>query len=90
MTHRLHKGRPKTADISTRAVLEAVLNCSRTEIVLTYEILMGRFACAEKVAVAAITREVNRGYLDYGTSLRFPWITPAGESYLKENTQCPS
>lgn len=85
MTHRQHKGQPKTADISTLAVLEAV------ETIISYvaaekkpyEILMAQFNCVEKVADGAVMREVNKGLLDYGVSLAYPWLTPAGAHWLE-------
>ncbi len=88
MTHRLHKGQPKTADVPTRAVLEAVQASRASDGALLHPEpavrLQRRFGCCPKVAYSAMSREVPR-HLEYGTSIRLPWLTPTGREYL-ENT----
>ncbi|MGW6790028.1 hypothetical protein [Streptomyces chartreusis] len=37
-----------------------------------------------KVVLAAIMRDVRRGYLDYGVSAWRPWVTAEGHEHLKE------
>jgi hypothetical protein len=72
VTHRLHKGRPKTANISTLAVLEAVERCFPI-LRLTED-----FQCCEKVAKAALDRENKRGLIENGR------LTPAGQEWLRD------
>ncbi len=36
----------------------------------------------EKVVLSKFEDLVTRGYLDYGVSLRYPWLTPKGREYL--------
>lgn len=94
MTHRLHKGRPKTADISTRAVLEAVeayaRDAERGVYIRPFECLMLLFGCAEKVADNAVHREIYRGLLDCGVSVALPWLTPQGKHWLEVDRAPPA
>lgn len=47
------------------------------------EIIMEKTGCPAKVAYAAMERAYNRGYIEYGVSLRGGWLTEKGERALK-------
>lgn len=48
------------------------------------EILVERTKQPWKVCWRALERASNRGYLDYGVSLRTCWLTPKGDALLLE------
>jgi hypothetical protein len=88
MTHALHKGKPTRKDIPTVAVLSAVETYHDFAKQGQYgsrppELLMAVFGCCEKVALAAIEREMGR-YLECGVSTSLAWLTPEGEEKLAE------
>ena len=47
-----------------------------------YEALAAETGECEKVCYRAMERACDRGYLEYGTSLRTAWLTPEGEALL--------
>ena len=51
------------------------------------EILMAESGECEKVCYAALHRDSDRGLLDYGVSIRWPWLTPKGQEMLEEEWQ---
>jgi hypothetical protein len=69
-----------TKDISDKQVLEAFMNRGETPVV---EYLMKQTGECEKVVYAALNRADERGFLEYGVSIRQAWITEAGYNYLK-------
>lgn len=89
MTHHLHKGKPKVADVTTLAVLQAYDRLDRRrKVSTTYpwptEELTDQFQCHGKVTDGAIVREVNRGYIEYGVTMRSGWLTREGKAKLAE------
>lgn len=89
--------RVKRSDIPTQAVLEAVIagreylravfrprpgEPKPAERVEPAALLAREFGCAEKVAYAAMEREVDRDLLEYGVSIRYPWLTEKGEAFM--------
>jgi ribosome modulation factor len=49
------------------------------------QLLMQQSGEPEKVVFAAMERAFDRGYLEYGVSLRSGWLTPKGAQYLDDN-----
>ncbi len=74
----------KTADITDAMVVTAYNDANRLggaeRNVFAYDILCGVLGCPEKVAYAAMERAADRGFIEYGVSLRTGWITPKGEA----------
>ena len=48
------------------------------------ERLKDKFNCPEKVAFAAIERDIGNELLNYGTSIRTAWVTEQGKQLLKQ------
>lgn len=72
-----------TKDISDKQVCEAVKFSKENDFTpWPYEILAKVTGQPEKVCCRAIERACDRGYLDYGVSLRTAWLTDKGESLL--------
>lgn len=87
-----HAGKPKRSDVPTREVLEAVDEC-RDMLAIAVDLGLPRspyppdilcplFGCHPKVAWAAVEREVDRGRLEYGTTIARPWLTDEGRAWL--------
>jgi hypothetical protein len=47
-----------------------------------FTILHFWFEVPKKVAWRAVERAIDRGYLDYGTSINYPWIEEKAKFYL--------
>ena len=75
-----------TKDISDIEVIRAVIASKNVTGVWPYHVLMGRTKEPEKVCLAAMERAVNRGYLEYGVSLRSAWVSSAGLALLKQES----
>lgn len=73
----------KRSDIPTRAVLMACHKFHNDDDLAPWKILMDEFNAPQKVIYAAMEREVSKGHLDYGVSLRTAWVTPKGYEFLK-------
>lgn len=77
-----------TKDITDRQCVEAAVRYhARLALKLrgTYgpEILAEATGQPYKVCIRAYERAVQRGYLDFGVSLRTAWATPEGKELLK-------
>lgn len=73
-------------DISTLVVLAAYKKRWENDIHEPVdEILMGSLNAPEKVVYAAMERDSDNGYIEYGVSLRTGWLTEKGEQYLIDN-----
>ncbi len=75
----------KRADITDQMVIVAYNDAARMNEhaerigaphTLPYELLMEVLGCPFKVAYAAMIRAADRGFIEYGVSLRTGWITP--------------
>lgn len=95
MTHRNHTGKPKTADITTLAVLVAVDRYHRSlkgtlpglpgvPFKRPVKALTEATGCHEKVAMRAIEREIDRNYIEWGVNPFIGWLTPEGLARLEE------
>ena len=69
----------KRADLSTLDVLRAIEEHGQ---IAGHEHLCSLYPA--KVVAAAFEREVARGNLDYGVTLRSAWIEPAGKRLLAQ------
>jgi len=72
----------KRSDISD---IEVVLACKRaheTHGPFASELLMEKFQAPEKVVMSAMGRAVDRGYIEWGVSLRSAWPTAKGLALL--------
>lgn len=49
-----------------------------------YEILSRKLGQPEKVCYRAMERANNRGYIEYGVSLRSGWLSDLGEKLLRD------
>lgn len=76
----------KRSDIPTKAVLRACHRFHNYNDSPPWIKLMNQFNAPEKVVYAAMERDVNKGFLDYGVSLRTSWVTPKGYEYLISTT----
>lgn len=86
MTHALHRGRPKRADLTTYAVLKAVETVSYS--LPAADRLRQKFpGVATKVIRAAFEREYDRGNLNCGVSIMLPWLTDKGRAYLASHSE---
>ena len=69
-----------TKDISDKQVCEAVRDSRVANFSpWPYELLSDRTGQCQKVCFRAMERAYDRGYLEYGTSLRTAWVTKEGE-----------
>lgn len=95
MTHRSNAGKPKTADITTLAVLTAVDAYNRhlkgvlpglpnSKYQRPCAAIMAASGCHEKVAMRAIEREIDRGFIEWGVNPYIGWLTPEGQARLAE------
>jgi hypothetical protein len=63
-------------DISDLQVVKAYKQCRNENLSRwPYEILQEITGQCEKVCLSAMERSYNRGYIDYGVSLRSGWVT---------------
>lgn len=74
----------KRSDISTLTVLSAALTAHSTNQAMTWEYILWATDYPLKIIYAAIEREVNAGYLDYGVSMRTAFLTDKGKDKLKK------
>ena len=74
----------KTSDITDKMVCEAVAEYQSDPYnkPFPYEIIAQKTGCVEKVAYCAMERADDRGYIDYGVSLRTGWLTEKGKELL--------
>ena len=71
--------------ITTLMVLEEYEdNVAKMAVSGVDERLMAKTGLPEKVVYAAMEREDDRGYLEYGVSLRCGWLTEQGKACLAE------
>lgn len=70
----------KTSDVSDMEILNAV-KLGKIENKFPYEILS---MYPDKVVLSKMMKLVDKGYLEYGVSLRTAWVTAEGEKYWKE------
>lgn len=70
-------------DISDLQVVQAYLDSKANgQKKWPYELLAERTGEPEKVCYRACERAANKGYIEYGVSLRAGWITDAGKSLM--------
>ena len=50
-----------------------------------YEVLSETTGACEKVCFRAMERACERGYIDYGVSLRSGWLTDKGKRLIDDN-----
>ena len=75
----------RRSDISTLIVLEAAEKTrAEKKMMMTWEHIQLATGAPEKVIYAAMQREYDQGYLEWGVSLRTAWLTPEGHKKLKE------
>lgn len=74
----------KRSDISTIEVLKACIERKQTKEFIT-DMLMQKFNVPEKVVYAALNRDNDNGYIDFGVSLRTAWATEKGLQLLRDN-----
>lgn len=75
-----------TKDISDKQVCEAYRDFKAADMrgPWPYELLQERTGQPLKVCWRAMERASDRGFVDYGVSLRTGWLTPEGEALLAE------
>lgn len=80
-----------TKDITDKQVCEAYAEAERqrgpeweNDYEYPYEILMRITGEPEKVCYRAMERADERGYVEYGVSLRTGWLTDKGKALLKQ------
>ena len=73
-----------TKDITDAQVCAAVADARLGSIPLlpAYELLAARTGQPAKVCWRAPERADRRGLVEYGVSLRYPWLTPAGKALI--------
>ena len=70
-------------DISVKTVIQSCLKAHQPgEHRASWEIIHERTNAPGKVIYAAMQRDVNKGYLEYGVSLGTAWATEKGIIYL--------
>ena len=78
----------KRKDIPTEAVLKACQQFHSKNSFLNrkapWKFLLEEFKAPVNVIYSAMERDFNKGYLEYGVSLRTSWLTKEGEQFLKE------
>jgi len=74
----------KRSDIPTLAVLEAADKAHTERRMMTWEYISEKTGAPKKVIYAAMEREDDNGYLEWGVSLRTSWLTDEGEAKLRE------
>ena len=74
----------KRKDISTFVVLTAAERAHIYSGAGTWRWIQAMINAPEKVIYAAMERDHDKGYLEYGVSLRTAWLTEKGEQKLKE------
>ena len=73
----------KRSDIPTVGVLSAVQCYRTTGKGNLIELLMKMFNAPEKLVYSALERDEDRGFLEYGVSIRCCWLTRKGIEYLE-------
>lgn len=77
----------KRKDIPTISVLKAYKKMEDTvRGKFVDEILMEEFNAPEKLVYSAINRDYDKGFIEFGVSIRSGWLTESGEKYLNEHT----
>jgi hypothetical protein len=71
-------------DITTKMVLDAAKMAHTEKTGMTWEYIQRATGAPEKVIYAAMQREEDKGYLEWGVSLRTAWLTDSGKSKLAE------
>jgi hypothetical protein len=79
---RIPNRRPKRADLSTIEVLSAIAICRTDHGNYAWEYLCRRYP--PKVVWAALDREDRRGHINWGVSMRRPWLEGKGEQALRK------
>lgn len=74
----------KRSDIDTRMVLMACHISSNGGKLPPFNMLMRKYNAPWKVVLRAMERDMGKGYLDYGTSIRTAWLTEEGKMKLQE------
>ena len=74
----------RRSDISTLIVLEAAERAHTEKAGMTWQYIQRKTAAPEKVINAAMQREDDRGFLEWGVSLRTAWLTDTGKAKLNE------
>ena len=70
-----------------REALQAVADLQATPVserVRAPLMIAQRTGCVEKQAVRKLEKASERGWVDYGTSINFPWLTDEGKARLAE------
>lgn len=72
----------KRKDITTEMVLKTIKN-RMSYGPCAMDLIHYMTGAPEKVIYSAFVREDDAGRIEVGTSLRYPWLTEKGETYLK-------
>jgi len=48
--------------------------------------LTNQFGCNEKIALAAMKRELKNGNIEYGVNIMFSWVTDNGYKFLNNKS----
>lgn len=71
-------------DISTITVLKAVHEFREKTKSSLPEYLTKITQQPSKVCLRALERELRNGYIDFGVSLNFPWLTQSGINFISK------
>lgn len=73
-----------TTDITDRQVCLAYLEAAINKAGWPYDILSANTSQPVKVCIRAMERAHDRGYIEYGVSLRTGWLTDEGKALLRK------
>ena len=77
----------REVQIGMREALQAVADLQASPVVDRVRaplMIARRTGCAEKQAVRKLEKASGRLWIDYGTSINFPWLTDEGKAKLAE------
>ena len=74
----------KKSDITTMMVLEACISYKLKKGISPYMILSVQTKAGSMLIISAMERDVDKGYIEYGTSILKAWPTKKGMEYLTE------
>ena len=85
----MKKEKKQLKDIPIKEVLKQQqkwweANLEKRNLPFTYGVLGKKYG-SEKLILRKMKQLVDKGYLEYGTSLRTAWLTDKGKNYLKNN-----
>lgn len=74
----------KRSDITTKMVIESCDQFHRTKSGISpIDFLINQTNCPHKVAYSALVRELDRGYINYGTAIEYSFVTSKGYDVLE-------